>query len=157
MSWVFASKHACLEDTESQKWIIFSYLIHVILLDQLNSTGGEELSMEGNVHTTHTHTNTHHTDTHSSLFQSTGQSDQLIGDFEGATWSRAIGRAGSGCWLPGTLVHVPVCSPQPWRLANEETESNSSSVAWPCQRAWRSERRGWRDGWMDDNFKDIYS
>lgn len=71
-------------------------------------------------------------------------SDQLIGDFEGATWSRVIGRAGSGCWLPGTPVHVPVSSPRPWRLTNEQAESSSSSaLAWPCCGALRSDG-GWQ-------------
>lgn len=89
------------------------------------------------------------TDTRSPPFQSTGQSDQLIGDFEGATWSRVIGWAGFNNWSPGTLTHVPVCSPQRWSPANEEAGSNSPSVAWPYWRAQRlkcgrrDENRNW--------------
>lgn len=60
----------------------------------------------------------YHTETHSSRFQSTGQSDQLIGDFQWATWSWMIGWVGSGCWLPGTPVYVPIC-PSLCKLPNE--------------------------------------
>lgn len=89
---------------------------------------------------------TKRTDSRGSLFQSTGQSDQLIGDFEGSTWSRVIGWAGFNNWLPGTLPHVPVCSPQHWRPANEEAGSNSPSVAWPYWRAQRSKCGGMKTG-----------
>ena len=89
----------------------------------------------------------YHTNTRSSLFQSTGQSDHLISDFERTTWSWMIGQLGASCWLPGTPVNVHDCPPYFLKPPNEMSEIKSYSVAWPCWRVQRLDSRC-MDGWM---------
>ena len=120
-----------------------------IFREQLKATGREKLFGEGNTHT-HTHTHTHTTDTHSPLFQSTGQSDQLIGDFEGPREGEWLVEPDLAADCLAPLSMSPFARPGPGDRPMRRQQSKRSCVAWPCYGAQRSE-----GGWMDDNIRNV--